>query len=497
MQSDEPSMTNLLSTKRQSDTRDTDPSDQRLEFDRDFDRILFSAPVRRLADKTQVFPMETNDSVRTRLTHSHEVSNLCRSLSLQIIRHAKGSDPFGPGSGLENVPVIAAAAGLAHDLGNPPFGHQGENALRDWFERRSDKLFQCSENGWALSGPQKLDFLKWEGNAQAFRLVTKLQVSKGNCGLNLTFSTLASLMKYTVASDETVKKQHPAKKKFGYFQDDKPTALAVLSEVGLAPGQRHPIAYVMEACDDIAYSTIDVEDAISKGLVSLNDTLAMLSGLGDSASQSVYRRVKQKIDELNEDGRTIGDVKDIALQYFRSFAIAEMVNAAGATYISSATQILSGSYPGNLVEKSAAGAMCQALKDFALEYAFRSPKVTALELRGANMMHKLMDYLWRGIEEVSLTNLPDSLENKSLLEALASKGPSTTMFGRYAFNRISTNYRANFIRGLLSCSTPADVRYQQLLLLTDMVSGMTEDFVEATFSELRELDDKRGLTANT
>lgn len=485
----------LFSTERQSKTAGVDGTDKRSEFDKDFDRILFSAPVRRLADKTQVFPMETNDSVRTRLTHSHEVSNLCRSLTLQILRSDPGSHPFGSEGTVETVPVIAAAAGLAHDLGNPPFGHQGEEALRDWFVRNSDRLFNCGSG--ELSGGQKQDFLKWEGNAQAFRLVTKLQVSKGNCGLDLTFATLAALMKYTVSSDATKKDAHPAKKKFGYFQDDREEAIGVLDRVGLGAGLRHPIAYVMEACDDIAYSTIDVEDAVSKGLVSLNDVLASLERQADSSSSRVAAQIRTKIDELVEEQRSIGDIKDIGLQYFRSFAIAEMVKSARDTYLSHQTEIMTGTYPGNLVDKSAAGPMCKALKDFAFENAFKSPKVTALELRGANTMHKLMDYLWRGIFEASLDDIAKDLKSLPAVQELAKVSPKATMFGKYAFNRISTNYRANFCRSLKKCRSAADVRYQQLLLLTDMVSGMTEDFVEATYNELRELDDHRGLNEKT
>ena len=486
----------LLSTKRASDALSKGADDKRLEFDRDFDRILFSAPVRRLADKTQVFPMETNDSVRTRLTHSHEVSNLCRSLALQILRSDGDKQPFGYNTDLlETVPVISAAVGLAHDLGNPPFGHQGETAVRDWFENKRKHLFEV--DGDELNDAFKRDFLDWEGNAQAFRLVTKLQVSKGRCGLNLTYATLASLMKYTVSSNETTKDagQHPAKKKFGYFQDDKEFAQAILQEVGLEAGKRHPIAYVMEACDDIAYSSIDVEDAVSKELVSLNDVLVMLQKQEDDSSQSVFKRVEEKLDALRADGRSIADIKDIGLQYFRSFAIEEMVIAARVKILESETEIRNGIFNGNLVDKSKAGQMCQALKDFALENAFQSPKVTALELRGANMLHKLMNYFWRGITEASLakkTSLCRALEKRDIDVARLRKSlalsEKPTMFGKYAFHRISTNYRANFEDAVLRDPSPKHFRYQQLLLLTDMVSGMTEDFVEATFNELRNLD---------
>lgn len=490
----------LLPTTRESSASSKDAEDNRFEFDRDFDRILFSAPIRRLADKTQVFPMETNDSVRTRLTHSHEVSNLCRSLALQILRSASKERPFGENKNvLEIVPVIAAAVGLAHDLGNPPFGHQGERALREWFEKNHG-VFKIK--GEELSRAQKRDFLKWEGNAQAFRLVTRLQVSKGDCGLNLTFATLASLMKYTVPSDKTTVDGHPATKKFGYFQDDKERALHILNKVGLEPGKRHPIAYIMEACDDIAYSTIDVEDAVSKGLVSLNDVLAMLQQRKDSVSQSLFKDVSKQIEELRSGGRSVSDTNDIALQYFRSYAIAKMVVEVRQTALEVAHEIQKGTFQQNLVRASAAGEMCQSLKDFAFDNAFQSPKVTSLELKGANMLHKLMDYLWRGIIETSLSEeigasagLEKNIVDIAKLRDELGLPDKPTLFGKYAFNCISTNYRENFKRAVLKDPSPLSVRYQQLLLLSDMVSGMTEDFVEAKLNELQKLDDHRALAS--
>ena len=153
-----------LNPERRKRKGSGDPSETRTEIERDYDRVLFSSPVRRLADKTQVFPMEVNDSVRNRLTHSHEVSNLARSIGVTLVHEQK------IGEGVKNVardiPALLATTGLAHDLGNPPFGHQGEEAIRTWFKKNKEAaLF---ENGRALSDEQATDFLKFEGNAQAF-----------------------------------------------------------------------------------------------------------------------------------------------------------------------------------------------------------------------------------------------------------------------------------------------------------------------------------------
>jgi dGTPase len=237
--------------------------EHRTETERDFDRILFSTPVRRLADKTQVFPLEKIDSVRTRLTHSHEVSNLARSVGIALVY---GSNVFeGYGDAGRNIPAMLATVGLAHDIGNPPFGHQGEQAIGSWFELHEADVFgdTAEKKNPAISSDMRLDYLKFEGNAQALRILTKLQLINDEFGLNLTCGSLAALMKYPVYSHET-DDQSVASKKFGCFHSERKVCEQIWEETGLRSGVRHPLAFIMEACDDIAYSVLDVEDAVKK-----------------------------------------------------------------------------------------------------------------------------------------------------------------------------------------------------------------------------------------
>jgi len=182
--------------------------------------------VRRLADKTQVFPLERNDSVRTRLTHSYEVSNLARSLGVTLAFDDKivANGVLQPE---RNLPAILAAIGLAHDLGNPPFGHQGEQAIQAWFADNPHVL-KDSE----LNEAMKQDFIKFEGNAQTLRLLTRLQLINNDYGLNLTYSTLAALMKYPTASDK-INKDDVARKKYGYFQSEKGIVEDIWKKTGL------------------------------------------------------------------------------------------------------------------------------------------------------------------------------------------------------------------------------------------------------------------------
>jgi dGTPase len=206
----------LLTTQRRSSVladRSNPPTEAieyRTEIERDYDRILFSTPVRRLADKTQVFPLEKNDSVRNRLTHSHEVSTLACSVGVALVNHKSIFE--GVPNACRNVPAMLAAVGLAHDLGNPPFGHQGEKAIAGWFREHRHVLTE----GHSLTERVQQDFLRFEGNAQTLRIVTRLQLPHDGRSLNLTLGTLGALMKYTVSSDKTSSDSSSAKK-FGYF----------------------------------------------------------------------------------------------------------------------------------------------------------------------------------------------------------------------------------------------------------------------------------------
>ncbi|GLK51781.1 hypothetical protein GCM10017621_12890 [Maricaulis virginensis] len=377
--------------------------------------------------------------------------------------------------------VIAAAAGLAHDVGNPPFGHQGEKAISRWFEK--NELDICGE-GVSLPEQQRLDLLHWEGNAQAFRLVTRLQVSKGNTGLNLTAATLAALMKYTVASHERDggPGAHSAKKKFGYFWADRQAANWVFDQTGISGGLRHPIAYIMEAADDIAYSVIDIEDAVTKRLVSIHDVRA---AIGSTAPESMLGLLDGHIKDLATEARAPDEISDIVAQYFRTFAIDHLMCAASDTYTKHKAEIQSGRFGSGLIEASDAAEFCKTLKRFAFENAFSHDHVREVELQGEIMLHKLADRLWRGIDECSLRS-----SKLSQIEAAQGLMPKEqTTFGEFVYGQISKNYRDAFERDISLATSPAEIRYRQILLLTDMLSGMTERYSTDLLKKLDRVHD--------
>ena len=440
------------------------PIDARTEIERDYDRILFSTPVRRLADKTQVFPLERNDSVRTRLTHSYEVSNLARSLGVTLAFDDKIITDETLKSE-RNLPAILAAIGFAHDLGNPPFGHQGEHAIQTWFEDSLDVLEDDQ-----LTEAMKQEFRKFEGNAQTLRLLTRLQLINDDYGLNLTYSTLAALMKYPTASDK-INKDDVARKKYGYFQSEKGIVEEIWKKTGLSEGVRHPLAYVMEACDDIAYTVLDAEDSVKKGLVSFSDLMSYLKhhGNGDDVVKEVVTLACERHKNYrDETGLSPAELNDISMQRFRVDAIGAMIRDVRDTYKNQEDNIMAGDLKSDLLAVSRSSKLCELLRKFDKNHAYIHRSVLEVELTGYNTIRGLMDFLWEAIHQ---RKEPENLGAHRL-----------TPFAAYAYNRISENYRRIFEND----SNPLPVRYKELQLLTDMISGMTDSFALSLYDELKQ-----------
>ena len=456
----------------------------RLPAERDHDRILFSAPLRRMGDKTQVFPLDSIESIHNRLTHSHEVANLARSLGLELA--VTLSDEL-PENAIRIIPATLAAAGLAHDIGNPPFGHQGEKAIRSWFERNSSAIFKpkpglcdsATRDISTLTTQHKEDFLLFEGNAQMLRVLTKLQVIGDDLGLNLTFGTLASLMKYIGPSHELDENNH-ALKKVGYFLSETDVAETVRAQTGLGTGVRHPLALIMEACDDIAYSVIDAEDSVKKNLVSFNDLLAWIDSYrrqnakDDDALLYICQVCKWEYNTLATQDILPSELNDVATQKFRVHAVHVLIAAVAKAFREKYDAIMAGDFEGELLEASQAANLCQALKDFNRQNAFSHRTVLEIELDGYNIINELMDFLWIGI-----TDRPSYFE---------VSGRRSSPFASYVYSRLSRNYRRVF-EGSINRYRPDQslpVRYREMQLLTDMISGMTDRFCLDLHNELQQ-----------
>lgn len=464
----------LLSPQRRKPKEPTVPLSiavGRKELERDYDRILFAAPTRRLADKTQVFPMEANDSVRTRLTHSHEVSNLARSIGVRLA-FEHGHTIFGNDQeALEvkrTVPALLAAIGLAHDLGNPPFGHQGEASIQQWFLKQAKTIAEArhaagsgERDGAEPFDPTKYveeDFILFDGNAQTFRLLTRLQVLNDDYGLNLTVATLSALIKYPVVYGSDRK----GYKKAGVFESERGIAEDVWRQVGLIAGVRHPLTVVMEACDDIAYSVIDAEDTIKKGYASFYDLMDYIDANSkDQASRDIVGASKAKNEEFRKENLSSKELNDISMQMFRVIAISRMVDAATRTFVENKDLMMSGTaLPAfELIKKSECGGFCKAVKDFDKRYGFRHRDVLELELRGHNYIQSMMDMIWSAVQEGNDSSSP---------------------FDRFVYGSISENYRRVFER-----TDRGD--YAKRQLVCDAMSGMTETFLIKKHKQLRAL----------
>ena len=357
--------------------QNSESNEPRTEVERDYDRILFSTPVRRLADKTQVFPLDKNDSVRTRLTHSHEVSNLARSIGTTLaFKYNIAADVK---DSKRNIPALLASAGLAHDLGNPPFGHQGEGAIQSWFLENADSVLADLE-----LAQHRQDFLRFEGNAQGFRLLTRLQLINDDYGLDMTHASLTALMKYPTQSDQ-VTDNHVAKKKHGFFASEQHVVDYIHEKTGLALGLRHPLAYVMEACDDIAYVVLDAEDAVKKGLASFSDLMAFLKNAepDDVMIEDVVRESTTKHTEYQNANLKLSpaELNDVSMQRFRVFAIGAMVKAATDTFVKYESEFLTGSVDIPLLKKSSAERLRKTLKDFSFKHAYTHRTVLEIECK--------------------------------------------------------------------------------------------------------------------
>ena len=459
------------------DADDADPEGWRSDFQKDYDRLLFSAPVRRLSDKTQVWPMDENDGVRTRLTHSHEVANLARSIGSRIAATSPGI--FGAADLHDVVQPILSAIGLAHDLGNPPFGHQGETAISTWFRNREQWIFANSREGGQglrISVPEDLrdEFLLFDGNPQSLRLITKLQTSVSHVGLNLTAATLAASLKYPVAASGRDPKR-PIRKKVGYFRSEIAIVDWVRDVTGLSEGRRHPLTWIMEACDDIAYSVLDVDDVMKKGIVSPDDVRAILATNVDLKDTALIHRIDASFAKVKASDRRAEVVRDIKIGYLRAILIEALIKHASAAYVSNQAGITGLSHEAPLMDDSV---LCKALKRIAKQYAFSNSAVLRMEAIGAAAIDELMSFFWSAIsdreENEDLTSLPN------------------TPRGRYARSLISPNYLEDAVLSAKPLGEEGGLRYRELRLLTDMVSGMTDTFAVKLWEKIRQVPDARG-----
>lgn len=424
---------------------------QRSAFQRDYDRIVFSSAFRRLQDKTQVFPLAESDYVRTRLTHSLEASCAGRSLGTLIGAHIVEKHHLSEVHP-SDIGAIVAAACLAHDIGNPPFGHSGEDAIQSWF-LTSPHARALHDR---LSPGQRADFERFEGNAQGFRILTRLQMPDNRGGLQLTCATLGAFAKYPVDSlvPEAERRQRASSKKFSFFNSEAELFGEVAERTGLLPKngatrcwRRHPLAFAVEAADDICYRLVDFEDGVQAGLLRYEEVRdAFLEVTGDR--EKYLKRAGQMHREKER------------LEFLRAIAIGKALEQAAEVFIQNEDALLCGEFEQPLIARARVAEPLEAIVQRSLGTIYSNSRGVEIEIAGYEVIGGLLDLFVDAVEDHFPANKKPSARSRKLLELVPEQftGP----------NRV-----------------PDSDLYTRLQRITDFVSGMTDSYAVSLYKKLR------------
>lgn len=458
------------------------------DLEKDYKAIVSSSSFRRLQDKTQVFPLDKSDFVRTRLTHSMEVSTIARQLGIMITRTTERQKPefvSNENDESEKIPSILSCAGLLHDIGNPPFGHFGEVVIGEWFQKELGKeefAYKGTPVKDILSQQMRRDLCHFEGNAQALRILSKISNKETSHEINLTNGVISALIKYPVDSlhytdndDKDIRKH-----KLGYFHAEEDSFRKIAQETGtlLDNGEvaRHPLAYLMEAADDIAYSTADLEDAYKKGLFTLNDFIDFFQEEIKELERLGYEvgKVRLLINDLVERKEKAEDVKTecvqeaymIAFQNWMDFVRQWFMYCVAYSFSKNYSEIMEGTYNKELIAETFHGPSMKILKRVMKKYVYIDPEIVKLELSAQKIISALLsDFIYAVIyydekgEEDKQTQ-----KNKKLC------------------GLIPENLREDYSHA--KTDDDAGNLYLRFLMVTDYISGMTDSYAKNLYQEL-------------
>lgn len=460
----------LLSPKRQREVTGTSrqKEDLRSEFEKDYHRIIGSASFRRLQDKTQVFPLDKSDFIRTRLTHSLEVSSYGKSLGQNIGTYILNymKDPGFTPRHKEDICHILECAGLIHDIGNPPFGHFGETIIREWF-RRNLPLMQYKGTTIAavLSEQMREDFYHFEGNAQALRLVTKLHYLVDENGMNLTYALLNTIVKYPVSSVEIDKTSANIKdKKMGFYLADQENYEQIAEATG-TEGKRHPLTFILEAADDIAYKTADIEDAFVKGFISYEQLKTELRMLQEKETETPFRAL-ERLEHKYESGirRGVSHPEEYAVKNWIVQVQGYLINCATYGFTKNYDAIMEGTYGKDIFHGTYGEGLANLLGDLAYRKVFVTPSIYKMEVAESVMLNFLMDKFINAVlyydTDVELSDIDKRI-----------------------VSLISENYKSAYHKQAEG-KEESEKLYLRLLLVTDYICGMTDSYAKRLYQEL-------------
>ena len=409
--------------------------ENRSEFQRDYDRLIFSAPFRRLQNKTQVFPLPGSVFVHNRLTNILEVASVGRSLGDDVAKALLERHPELQDSFLPEIGSIVSAACLAHDLGNPPFGHSGEKAISTFFsEGKGVRLKEKQPNGEQLSPMEWEDLTHFEGNANAFRILTHQFEGRRKGGFVLTYTTLASIVKYPFSSSLAGKKS-----KFGFFITEEESFRRIAEELGMekqnnAPLKyaRHPLVYLVEAADDICYQMMDIEDAHKLKILTTQETKELLLSYFSKERQAHRLKTMEIVSDTNEQ-----------IAYLRSSVIGLLIGECVQAFVDNEEKILKGEFEGSLINhiSEVPANAYKHCADISLKKIYRSRDVLDIELAGFRIISTLLELM---------------------IDAVCSPEKA---YSQLLINRVSGQYNIK-----------APALYERIQAVLDYISGMTDVF---------------------
>lgn len=476
----------LLSLERQVAKEKEPPQFERYpidEVEKDYQEIISSAAFRRLQDKTQVFPLDKSDFVRTRLTHSIEVSTIARQLGIMITEDKTDYLPeeFKTNTFfVRNIPIVLSCAGLLHDIGNPPFGHFGEVVIGEWFQKEFQKdefLFKGKPIRDLLSEQMRKDLENFEGNAQALRILSKARNNVEGYDINLSYGVLNALIKYPTSSVEFDKDDKDAKKhKLGYFYAERENMKTICTATGTLNGEeylRHPLAYLMEAADDIAYATADLEDALKKGLFTLDEFVSYFEREVKMLPKSGMRYTRELLDDLErritEKERSVENDL-VAFQKWMVLVRKWLMYVVAFRFSNSYKAIMSGKYEADMFYDTFHQDTIEILKGAMKEFVYDDKEILKLELAAKKIISGLLnDFIYAVLYWGEETD-----------DCKMSKAD------RKYVNIISANYKEDYEHA--RTEDEAENLYLRFLMVTDFISGMTDSFAKTLYQELNSID---------
>jgi|WetSurMetagenome_2_1015567.scaffolds.fasta_scaffold15751_2 dGTPase len=433
-------------------------SSDRSNFEKDYDRVVFSSAFRRLQDKTQVIPLPESDFVHTRLTHSLEVSCVGRSLGKIVGKEIIKRNKLDKIISVSDFGAIVATACLAHDIGNPPFGHSGESAISNYFRNGKGRKFKekiKNKDKWS-------DLINFEGNANGFKMLTGSRKSVGG-GIKLTYTTLASFVKYPTKSfkKETEKNKYKNKisfKKYGYFQTDKDIFCDIFEELGINKitgyyYSRHPNSFLVEASDDICYRIMDFEDGIRIGLIPFSEGEELLKGIvGYEFDAGKYSSIKDKREKIG---------------YLRAKAINKLINECSGIFLDVEKNILNGKFDESLIDKIKSKNILYNIENISIEKVYKSTNVIQIETAGFKVVGGLLEMF---IEAVN--DLNEFRDKKKL----SKEKP------------LSRNLIDLMPEQFLTDNKQGEELYERILQVCEFVAGMTDSYAVMLYKRLQGIE---------